>query len=240
MSGTPHTDQVESSVDPRFNTLGSLPDLYDVGYSISIGFLVLASALVLLMQFGRALVENGVSKAKIESYTIYKNLLCFSLCVLTYWFVGFGTAFSEEKGANSFIGVGGIMLLNIKRTFIYFVQMSYALSANFIWNSSLSGRMCLGGYIYFTMLLTAFVYPVVAHWTWDPLGWLAKWGPVGVIDFAGAAIVHVFAGSTTLILVKLLGPRWNYDPSVTTYTLVSTKAWYPLGNLSYAISISTI
>lgn len=223
MSDTSNQDQIASSVDPRFNSLGSLPDLYDVGYSISIGFLVLASALVLFMQLGRTLIEIGVSKSKIGYFTIYKNMLCFAVCALVFWLMGFGTAFSEEKGANSFIGVGGIMLLKIKRTFMFFVQLSYALSANFIWSSSLSGRMKLGGYLYFSSLLSAFVYPIATHWSWDPLGWLARWGPVGAIDFGGASVVHVFAGSASLALIKLVGPSWNFDSNITpAYTLVSS------------------
>ncbi len=42
-----------SSVDPATNTLGPLPDLYKVDTSaVTVGFLLLAAVLVLLMQLG--------------------------------------------------------------------------------------------------------------------------------------------------------------------------------------------
>ena len=45
-------DWVPASVDRRYNTLGPLPDLYEISYPVGVGFQILASVLVLLMQLG--------------------------------------------------------------------------------------------------------------------------------------------------------------------------------------------
>jgi Amt family ammonium transporter len=56
----------------------------------------------------------------------------------------------------------------------------------------------------FSLFLSSFVYPVVAHWVWDPKGWLNS---MGMIDFAGCSAVHLVGGSAALIGAILCGPR---------------------------------
>ena len=40
------------------------------------------------------------------------------------------------------------------------------------------------------------VYASIAHWVWEPGGWLAQ---MGVLDFAGGSVVHVNAGLAGLV-----------------------------------------
>jgi Amt family ammonium transporter len=70
----------------------------------------------------------------------------------------------------------------------------------------------MNAYLYYSMLLTGFVYPVVAHNIWSSNGILThkRRDPllgVGVIDFAGSGVVHLTGGYTALIATWLLGPR---------------------------------
>ena len=46
----------------------------------------------------------------------------------------------------------------------------------------------------------------VAHWIWGG-GWLAD---MGVMDFAGGLVVHATAGTSALVVVKLLGNRKDF------------------------------
>jgi hypothetical protein len=48
----------------------------------------------------------------------------------------------------------------------------------------------------YSAVLTAFVYPCVVHWVWDPQGWLGAGNAaplfgVGMLDFAGSGVVHM-------------------------------------------------
>jgi Amt family ammonium transporter len=59
-----------------------------------------------------------------------------------------------------------------------------------------------------------FIFPVVAHWLWSPLGWASAYAPsadllfgVGALDFAGGAVVHLLAATIGLVACKLLGFR---------------------------------
>jgi Amt family ammonium transporter len=51
------------------------------------------------------------------------------------------------------------------------------------------------------------VYSPVTHWVWGAGGWLAE---LGVLDFAGGAVVHINAGVSALALVLLLGKRRGF------------------------------
>lgn len=73
-------------------------------------------------------------------------------------------------------------------------------------------------YISYSMLLAGFVYPVVVHSIWSTEGFLSAKtkSPLfgaGMVDYAGAGVVHVTGGMTALIAAKVLGPRKNrfYD-----------------------------
>jgi Amt family ammonium transporter len=73
-------------------------------------------------------------------------------------------------------------------------------------------RMRFTAYLAYSFLLTAFIYPVVAHWVWGG-GWLAE---LDFHDFAGSTVVHAVGGVAALAGSWILGPRigrFNRDGS---------------------------
>lgn len=65
-------------------------------------------------------------------------------------------------------------------------------------------------YVYVTIAVSSFIYPVAAHWTWARVGWLAELGDSGVVDFSGAGPVHVLGGTVGLLCAVVLGPRIGF------------------------------
>jgi ammonium transporter, Amt family len=59
------------------------------------------------------------------------------------------------------------------------------------------------GYLAYTVVITAFIYPVVVSWQWGE-GWLYE---QGFEDFAGSGIVHMVGGVAALMGAIALGPR---------------------------------
>jgi len=51
------------------------------------------------------------------------------------------------------------------------------------------------------------VYSPIAHWVWEPSGWLAA---KGVLDFAGGTVVHINAGIAGLAACLVMGKRVGY------------------------------
>ena len=64
------------------------------------------------------------------------------------------------------------------------------------------------GYLSYSALLTAFIYPIFGSWAWGSLyngnGWLEQ---LGFIDFAGSTVVHSVGGWVALAGAIVLGPR---------------------------------
>jgi hypothetical protein len=56
-------------------------------------------------------------------------------------------------------------------------------------------------------LWSVLVYAPVAHWVWEPTGWLAK---QGVLDFAGGLVVETASGVSAFTLAWLLGPSTGH------------------------------
>jgi Amt family ammonium transporter len=68
-------------------------------------------------------------------------------------------------------------------------------------------RMKFGALLGFMGLWLLLVYAPIAHWVWEPGGWLAQ---LGALDFAGGAVVHINAGAAALVCAYALGPRRGY------------------------------
>lgn len=70
----------------------------------------------------------------------------------------------------------------------------------------------MSAYICYSLFMTGFVYPVVAHSIWSANGFLSKTAQnpfmgSGVIDFAGSGVVHVTGGATAVVATWILGAR---------------------------------
>ena len=65
---------------------------YEVATAANEMWLVIAAALVMLMQAGFALVEAGFTRAKNAGNIMMKNVMDFGMGGLMYWAIGFGLA----------------------------------------------------------------------------------------------------------------------------------------------------
>jgi len=77
----------------------------------------------------------------------------------------------------------------------------------------------------FMTLWSVLVYSPIAHWVWEPSGWLAA---AGVLDFAGGTVVHINAGIAGLAACLVMGKRVGYGkeampPHNLTLTLIGAS-----------------
>jgi Amt family ammonium transporter len=90
-------------------------------------------------------------------------------------------------------------------------QMMFAVITAALLTGAGADRMRFGPFLLFAALWTVVVYVPLAHWVFDPQGWLAK---QGLLDFAGGTVVEINAGASALALVLVLGARrgWPGEP----------------------------
>ena len=178
-------------------------------------WVLISSFLVFFMQAGFAMLEAGFSQAKNAGNIIMKNIMDFSVGSLVYWVCGFAIMFGSR---NQFIGQGLFLAkenfahlnLDIPLLAFWLFQTVFAGTAATIVSGAMSGRTKFSGYLAYSIVITAFIYPVVGHWIWG-IGWLSN-----MIDFAGGTVVHSVGGWAALAGAKVLGPRvgkYNKDGS---------------------------
>ncbi|MGF1648508.1 MAG: ammonium transporter, partial [Kineosporiaceae bacterium] len=96
----------------------------------------------------------------------------------------------------------------------FFFQVVFAAAAVTIASGAMAERTKIGGYLIFSAVMTAFIYPMVVHSFWSGNGILNEItiGDAAFSDFAGSTIVHSTGGWAALMGAYFLGPRLGkYD-----------------------------
>ena len=175
--------------------------------SVDTIWVLLAAALVFLMQAGFAMVETGFTRAKNAGNIIMKNLMDFALGSLVFWVIGFslmqGTSLGGIIGMPDFLTRGEYGPGNIPTAAFVIFQTVFAATAATIVSGAMAERTKFISYCIYSVAITAVVYPISGHWIWGG-GWLAQ---LGFHDFAGSTAVHMVGGIAALIGATLLGPR---------------------------------
>jgi Amt family ammonium transporter len=169
-------------------------------------WVLVATALVMLMQAGFALVEIGLTRAKNSINILMKNFVDFSTGSLIFWVFGFGLMFGEDIGG--FIGMGEFMSnsneidgIPFKASLIF--QTVFAATAATIVSGAIAERTKFSAYLIFSVVITALIYPISGHWIWGG-GWLSE---MGFHDFAGSTVVHSVGAWVGLAGAMIVGPR---------------------------------
>jgi len=199
--------------------------LSDLSQKIDAVWVLVAAALVFLMQAGFKSLEVGmVRKLHIETVAI-KNVIDWAVASLIFFLIGFGLMFG-----NSTYGIAGTDLFfnpdfanveggNALGTIFFMFQLAFAGTAITIVSGAMSERTGFIPYMTATVFIAMLIYPVFGHWAWGNLfidgnaSWLAD---LGFIDFAGSTVVHSVGAWVSLAGLILIGPRigrYNLDGS---------------------------
>jgi ammonium transporter, Amt family len=186
-------------------------------------FIFICGVLVFLMQPGFALLEAGLTQAKNVANIMMKNLMDVSVGVLFFALIGWNIAYSGATwfgfadGAWSIFGVAdmaaifpgdaGEVLANedypLAVPVDWFFQAAFAATAATIVSGAVAGRTQFRGYLLYTVVITALIYPIIVNLKWGG-GWLDQ---QGFVDFAGSGVVHMTGGVAALMGAIVLGPR---------------------------------
>jgi Amt family ammonium transporter len=187
-------------------------------------WMMTSTALVLLMTLpGIALFYGGMVRRKSVINTM-ASVVAVAVMVSLLWFaVGYSLAFTPGTpwlGGTDALWFTGMAYYKdsaqlmashiapqIPASVYAMFQLSFAVITAALLVGSLVERMRFSAMLLFTGMWSVVVYAPVAHWVWEPGGWLAQ---MGVLDFAGGSVVHINAGVSGLVCAYFLGPRKGY------------------------------
>ncbi|WP_080846982.1 ammonium transporter [Cytobacillus gottheilii] len=180
-------------------------------------WVMISAILVIFMIGGFIMLEAGSTRMKNAGHIAGKTIVTFGLASLVFWAVGFGFIFGDN--ANFLVGFSNFFYsgqelegMGLSSAVFFVFQLAFAGISITIALGGFAERAKLSVYLIFTILFSAIVYPVVAHWIWGG-GWLAEHGKQ---DFAGSTVVHLTGAMAALAATILLKPRigkYNKDGS---------------------------
>ncbi|MFW5802937.1 MAG: ammonium transporter [Verrucomicrobiota bacterium] len=189
-----------------------------VQHNLNIVWTCIAAFLVFFMQAGFAMVESGFTRAKNTVNIMMKNLMDFSIGTVAFFLVGFGLMFGVSNGffGTTLFGLGGADWAGGDWNFTFLIfQTVFAGTAATIVSGAMAERTKFTGYLAYSVVICALIYPVFGSWAWGGLldggGWLET---LGFVDFAGSTVVHSIGGWLALAGAVVLGPRiGKYGPN---------------------------
>ena len=188
-------------------------------------WMIVASALVLLMTPGLAFFYGGMVNKKNVISTMLQSFISLGVISLVWIFFGFSISFGDSINNLGIIGDPFQYLFlnnigqndsNIPYLLFAIFQLKFAIITPAIITGSFAERIRFRSYLLFMVLFTIFIYCPLAHMTWSPNGLFANFGNVigingyenlHVLDYAGGTVVHMSAGLAALCGAFYLGKR---------------------------------
>lgn len=185
-------------------------DMLDLSKGLDTIWVVLTAAMILLMEGGFALLEAGFVRQKNAVSIIMKVFVDICFGALIFYFFGF--AFMYGGDVSGLIGTTGFLIkgdlshisLNITHETFWLFQCAFVIAVISIVSGAVAERISFKAYILLTVAMTGFIYPLAGHWIWSLNGFLNK---LGMIDFAGSAVIHSLGGFAALAAAIFIGPR---------------------------------
>ncbi|MGW0659812.1 ammonium transporter [Streptodolium elevatio] len=181
-------------------------------------WLMMATAMVLLMAPGLAFFYGGMVRSGQVVAMLKMCFACLACVSLLWWAVGYTLAFGPDAGDLGVIGnfehaflrgVGVSTTTGDVPTVMHAAfQMSFAVVTTALISGSIAGRAKMTGWVAFVCVWTLLVYVPMAHWVFDPDGWVAD--QVGAVDFSGGTVVELGSGAAGLALAVVAGKRADF------------------------------
>jgi Amt family ammonium transporter len=181
-----------------------------------ISWLMSATALVMLMTPALGFFYGGLVRKKNLVSTIVQCLIIFAVVSIIWAIIGYSLVFGPSLhgviGDLSLVGLNSIdihsvnaaLAPDIPELLFFAFQLKFAAITPALIIGACAERIKFRSLLIFIVLWSTLIYAPIAHWVWNPDGWLRA---LGAIDFAGGLVVHVSAGLSALAAALVIGRR---------------------------------
>jgi ammonium transporter, Amt family len=181
-------------------------------------WLLISTALVMLMTPGLALFYGGMVRRKNVLGTIMQSFIALGVITIQWVLFGYSLAFGPDVhhliGDLSWVGLNGVGLTpnpdyapTVPHQAFMAFQMMFAVITPALITGAFAERFKFSTYIVFLFVWSTIVYAPLAHWVWGVGGWMRN---LGALDFAGGLVVHISSGLAALAAAFIIGKRRGY------------------------------
>src|SRR6266704_2749918 len=162
-----------------------------------------ASALVMIMTPAVGFFYGGMVRSKNVVSVIKQSMVILALVSIQWVLFGYSLAFGKDIGGGllgglGFFGLNGVGYApnpdyapTIPHLAFMIFQAMFAIITPALIIGAFVERIRFRTMVVFVLLWATLVYDPIAHWVWNPDGWLHK---LGALDFAGGTVVHARFG----------------------------------------------
>jgi Amt family ammonium transporter len=181
-----------------------------------VSWVITATAMVMLMTPALGFFYGGLVRKKNLVSTIVQCLVIFAVISVVWALWGYSLVFGPSIhgviGDLSLAGLNNVGIHSVTPalapdipTLLFFAfQLKFAAITPALIVGAFAERIKFRSLLIFIVLWSTLIYMPIAHWVWNPEGWLRG---IGAIDFAGGIVVHVSAGLSALAAALVLGRR---------------------------------
>jgi Amt family ammonium transporter len=181
-------------------------------------WLLVSTALVMLMTPGLALFYGGMVRKKNVLGTIMQSFVALGIVTIQWVLFGYSLSFGPDVhhliGDLSWIGLNGVgfepnpnYAPTVPHQAFMLFQMMFAVITPALITGAFAERFKFSTYVVFIFLWSTIVYDPLAHWVWGAGGWIHN---LGALDFAGGLVVHISSGISALAAAFVVGKRRNH------------------------------
>ncbi len=198
---------VEAAAEPSVEVVYASQELLDATW------VIVAAAMVFLMQVGFLTLEVGLVRPRNINVVALKNLVDWVAVSLAFLVVGFGVMFGGSVGGmfgGELFLLSGLEDRGVAGFGFFMFQLAFCGTAATIVSGAMSERTGFVPYLVTSLVVGLIIYPLFGHWAWGNLlieendTLLTR---LGFRDFAGSTVVHSVGGWVGLIGAWIVGPR---------------------------------
>ncbi len=182
-----------------------------------IAWILTSTALVMLMTPALGFFYGGLVRKKNLLSTIVQCFVIFAVISIIWTLWGYSLVFGQSFGgligfSPGLLGMGSLGMTTVNPSLapqipelLYFAfQLKFAAITPALIIGACAERIRFKSLLIFMVLWSTLIYIPIAHWVWNPSGWLRS---LGAIDFAGGIVVHIAAGISALAAALVVGRR---------------------------------
>lgn len=181
-----------------------------------ISWVATSTALVMLMTPALGFFYAGLVRKKNLVSTLIQCLIIFAVISIVWALWGYSLVFGPSVGGVignfDLVGLNHLLITDVNQLLapavpelLFFAfQLKFAAITPALIIGACAERIKFRSLLIFIVLWSTLIYAPIAHWVWNPEGWLRD---LGAIDFAGGIVVHISAGLSALAAALVMGKR---------------------------------